>query len=163
VRTDASKIGIGAVLFQVIEGVEEPVAFLSKSFSQTESAWSTIEQELFSVVYACEKWAPMILGHHFVVESDHRNLQWLEKATAPKLVRWRLRLQEFDFDLRHLPGKYMVVADALSRLHAKKATPFAGRVCSRTVDHDVAAAGATIRWCSSAEGTAPSSAEGAGP
>ena len=129
VRTDASKIGIGAVLFQVIEGVEEPVAFLSKSFSQTESAWSTIEQELFSVVYACEKWAPMILGHHFVVESDHRNLQWLEKATAPKLVRWRLRLQEFDFDLRHLPGKYMVVADALSRLHAKKATPFAG-VCA---------------------------------
>jgi hypothetical protein len=97
------------------------VAFLSKSFSQTESAWSTIEQELLSVVYACEKWAPMILGHH------------LEKATAPKLVRcqcqWRLRLQELDFDLRHLPGKYTVVADALSRLHAKKATPFAG-VCA---------------------------------
>ncbi len=56
VRTDASKIGIGAVLFQVIGGVEEPVAFLSKSFRQTESAWSTIEQELaselLSVVYA---------------------------------------------------------------------------------------------------------------
>jgi hypothetical protein len=83
----------------------------------------------------CEKWAPMILGHHFVVESDHKNLQWLEKATAPKLVRWRLRLQEFDFDLSdHFAAfarqiQYMVVADALSRLHAKKATPFAG-VCA---------------------------------
>ena len=129
VRTDASKIGLGAVLFQVINGVEEPVAFLSKAFSATEQAWSTIEQELFAIVYACEKWAPMLLGHQFVVESDHRNLQWLEKATAPKLVRWRLRLQEFDFDLKHLPGKYMVVADALSRLHRNQAAPFVG-VCA---------------------------------
>jgi hypothetical protein len=103
----------------------------------------------------------MILGHHFVVESDHRNLQWLEKATAPKLVRWRLRLQEFDFDLRHLPSKYMVVADALNRLHAKKATPFAG-VCavglSMLQPREQPFVGAAAQ-----KGTAPSSAEGAGP
>ena len=48
-RTDASKEGCGAVLFQVVDGQEKPVAFLSKTFSQAESNWSTIEQETFAV------------------------------------------------------------------------------------------------------------------
>ena len=93
IRTDASTIGIGAVLFQVIDGVEKPVAYLSKAFNETERKWSTIEQETFAVVYAAIQWEHMLLGHPWVLETDHKNILWLEKATAPKLVRLRLRLQ----------------------------------------------------------------------
>jgi hypothetical protein len=60
-------------------------------------------------------------GHPFIIETDHRNLLYLEKATAPKLIRWRLRLQEFSFKVRHIAGVSNVDPDALSRCHRLEA------------------------------------------
>jgi hypothetical protein len=50
------------------------------------------------------------------VETDHRNLVYIDESVAPKVIRWRLRLQEFDFDIIHIKGTDNVVADTLSRL-----------------------------------------------
>src|SRR5690606_6864596 len=83
--------------------------------SAVEARWATIEQEAYAVYFCILKLSHFLLGHHFIVETDHRNLLYLEKATSPKLVRWRLRLQEFDFELRHVAGRDNQVADALSR------------------------------------------------
>jgi len=61
VRTDASKLGCGAQLFQVVNGRERTVSYLSKAFTPTESRWSVLEQELFGCFYAVKRWAPMLL------------------------------------------------------------------------------------------------------
>lgn len=115
-RTDASIAGVGGVLFQYDSSDNiQPVLFMSKAFTETEKKWSTIEIELFAIYYCIMHCESYLLGHHFVVECDHRNLQYLQKATAPKLVRMRLNLQKFDFSIRHIPGIENCIADGLSR------------------------------------------------
>jgi hypothetical protein len=114
-RTDASTLGVGGTLLQKIDGRELSVCFLSRAFNDTESRWSTIEQEAFAIFFCITSLSHYLLGHHFIVETDHRNLMYLSKSTVPKLIRWRLRLQEFTFSVVHISGKSNVVADALSR------------------------------------------------
>jgi hypothetical protein len=120
VRTDASKLGCGAQLFQVVNGRERTVSYLSKAFTPTESRWSVLEQELFGCFYAVKRWAPMLLGTKFTILTDHKNILQLHKSVVPKIVRWRLQMQPFEYTVRHVPGPENVVADCLSRLHGKQ-------------------------------------------
>ena len=116
-RTDASVKGIGGALFQVGEDkVEHLVALASKAFTPAESKWTTIEQECFAIFYCIRKWEHMLRGHKFVVETDHKNLSFIQNSETPKIVRWRLALQDYQFMIRHIAGSSNVVADALSRI-----------------------------------------------
>ena len=99
----------------MIDGEKKIIAFASHKFSETERNWSTLEQECFGIFFAICHWESILMGHQFTVETDHRNLEYLEKSTVPKLIRWRLRLQEFDFDVRHIAGKENCTADAFAR------------------------------------------------
>ena len=56
IRCDASKLGCGAQLFQVLGGSERTVAYLSKTFTSAEQKWSVLEQELFAAFWAMKKW-----------------------------------------------------------------------------------------------------------
>jgi hypothetical protein len=116
--TDASTVGVGAVLMQLQDNMEKPILFLSKKFSDAASRWSTIEQECFALFYACIQCQSYLLGRSFFIRTDHKNLVHLSTSSVPKLVRWRLRLLEFDFIVQHLPGVENVVADCLSRSFA---------------------------------------------
>ena len=49
----------------------------------------------------------------FSLETDHRNLVYIDIATSPKVIRWKLRLQEFDFQVIHVPGRTNIIADPL--------------------------------------------------
>jgi hypothetical protein len=115
VRPDSSIVGIGAVLLQKVGDVERPIIFLSEKYSDAATRWSTIEQEAYAIFAAITKMESYLLGHHFIVETDHRNLVFMAEATAPKVIRWRLRLQEFDFEIHHIPGVRNEIADTLSR------------------------------------------------
>jgi hypothetical protein len=115
--TDASIQGIGSVLMQKNnDGVDCPILFLSQKFSLSAQKWSTIEQECYAVFYSIISLQSYLLGRHFFVATDHRNLMFLAKSIVPKLIRWRLRLLEFQFTIMHVPGVTNVIADQLSRL-----------------------------------------------
>lgn len=100
------------------DGVEilQLLGFVSKNFSEPATRWSTIEQECYGIYHAVNSFAYYLYGKHFILETDHRNLVWIESSIVPKIVRWRVYLQSFSFQLRHIAGKLNNVADQLSRL-----------------------------------------------
>lgn len=117
--TDASNIAIGAALCQEDdEGQLRPVNMWSRKLSTTEQKYSATEREALAIMYFTEKFRYYLLGRRFLLVTDHRPLIYIINGASnnSKLARWSLRLQEFCFDVAHLPGKSMVVADALSRL-----------------------------------------------
>ena len=131
-RTDASELGVGAVLLQLKtleDGTIEsqPIQFLSKKFSGPATKWSTIEQEAFAVYYAVHSLAYFLLGKYFILETDHRNLMWMETSIVPKIIRWLIFLQGFNFEIHHIPGKVNKVADLLSRLFRVNSTTLDGQ------------------------------------
>ena len=115
IRTDACDIGMGAVLLQKHSGVLKPIAYISRAFPKGEMSRSIKDKEAQAIVFACNAWRSYVWGRKFVVETDHKNLTWLLNAKAPRLQRWALTLQEFDLELKHIPGERNVEADVLSR------------------------------------------------
>ena len=75
-----------------------------------------MELELYSFVYCVKQWAPYLLGRRFTVRTDHKNLVFLSNSTIPKLVRWRVLLSEFQYQVEHIPGRCNFVADGLTRV-----------------------------------------------
>lgn len=115
-RTDASEEGIGAHLAQVLDnGEEQTIGFFSQSFNPTQKRWSTIEQEAYGIYAAIKHWDHFVWGRQFTVDTDHRNLVYIHRCAAAKIVRWRLQLAEYDFVIQHIAGKDNLVADFLSR------------------------------------------------
>ena len=74
VRSDASDLGIGCVVLNLLPDGERPLIFLSHAFSGPAVRWHTFEKEAYAPVYAVLKLDYMLLGHHFFLETDHRNL-----------------------------------------------------------------------------------------
>ncbi|GBG86018.1 hypothetical protein CBR_g40832 [Chara braunii] len=117
VITDASQYGIGAVLQQDDGHGYRPVEFMSARMPSEKVATSTYERELYALRQALEHWKHYLLGRHFKVYSDHETLRWLKTQAkmTPKLTRWAAEIDQYDFELKPVKGKYNVVADALSR------------------------------------------------
>ena len=116
--TDASKFVIGAVLSQGQIGKDKPIAFASRTLSKSEERYSTIEKELLAIDWACKYFRPYLFGRKFTLYTDHKPLTYALNLKDPhsKLIRWKLRLEEYDYEIRHRPGKQNVVADGLSRI-----------------------------------------------
>ena len=116
-QTDASMRGIGAYLFQVIDGKEVPIEFLSKAFTREQTRWSTPEQEAYAIFYALRKWNHLLQDVKFTLQTDHRNLVYMNRTdSSAKVRRWKMLIQEYDFVIEHIPGVRNIVADAFSRL-----------------------------------------------
>ena len=119
VRTDASDRGLGAVLLQENLGRLQPVAYISRKLSETEMRYSVGERECLAIVWAIKKFFVYLYGRHFIVETDHQPLCYLQqkKSENSRLTRWALQLQQFSFTVRAIPGKENHGADFLSRSH----------------------------------------------
>uniref|UniRef100_A0A388MA01 Reverse transcriptase domain-containing protein n=1 Tax=Chara braunii TaxID=69332 RepID=A0A388MA01_CHABU len=117
VTTDASQYDIGTVLQQDDGNGYRPVEFMSARMPSEKVAASIYERELYALRQALDHWKHYLLGRHFKVYSDHETLQWLKTQAkmTPKLTRWAAEIDQYDFELKHVKGKYNVVADALSR------------------------------------------------
>ena len=114
-RTDASKDSIAAVL-ETSDG--RPIYFCSRTLTDHERRLDIVEKEALSIYWGICRLRSHLLGRSFVVLSDHKPLQFIfnNDKQSPKVLRWKLQLQEYDFVVRHCPGKSNVVADCLSRV-----------------------------------------------
>ncbi len=116
-QTDASDEGIGAVLLQVYPEGDRPVAYLSKKFTQAQRKWSPIEQECYAFICALDKWHNHLSGTKFTWETDHKALTELNKKAQinKRCERWRLKILEYDFIVKYIPGPTNSMPDYLSR------------------------------------------------
>ena len=118
-ETDASDYGIGAYLYQKdTDGKQYPIAFISKNLAGAQLNWSVPEKEAFGIFYALQRLEHLLRDVHFVLKTDHKNLTYINFGNSAKIMRWKLMIQEYDFDIEHVAGEDNVVADALSRLMA---------------------------------------------
>ncbi|CAK9834654.1 Retrovirus-related Pol polyprotein from transposon 17.6 [Anthophora retusa] len=117
ITTDASDFAVGAVLSQGEIGRDLPIAYASRSLNKAERNYSATEKECLAMVYAVQYFRPYVFGRKFTLVTDHRPLVWLHSVKDPtsRLVKWKLKLLEYEYDVKHKPGKINMNADALSR------------------------------------------------
>ncbi|KAJ0172603.1 hypothetical protein K1T71_011742 [Dendrolimus kikuchii] len=113
---DASRDAVGAVLLQG----GRPVEFSSRTLTDAQRRYAQVEKEMLAIVFACERFHQYIFGkQRVVVESDHKPLESIFKkplmSVPARLQRMMLRLQNYDLIVTYKPGKYMYIADTLSR------------------------------------------------
>lgn len=115
--TDASNIAIGSVLSQGDIGNDLPISYYSRTLNKAEQNYSTTEKELLAIVDSVKHFRPYLFGQKFKIITDHKPLTWLMNCKDPssRLVRWRLKLLEYDYDIQYKPGKINSNADFLSR------------------------------------------------
>ena len=115
IQTDASKDGLRSCLLQD----KQPVAFASRALTSAEKNYSQIEKELLAICFACEKFHQYIYGKEVEIHSDHRPLESILKKpiskASPRLQRMMLRLQRYNYNVVYVRGKYLFLADTLSR------------------------------------------------
>ena len=125
IATDASKVGLGAVLQQYHDNEWLPVAYASRAVSDCELRYAPIELETLAVTFACERFHQYIYGQRIEVEADHKPLVTIFKkplSESPlRIQRLRLRLQRYDLVVSYTPGKWMHAADAFSRSPVERA------------------------------------------
>ena len=123
-HTDASNLGIGAILFQIVETQFRPIHFVSKSLTFAESRWMIQELESYAIVYSVTKLDHYLRGSHFIIHTDHKNLVYIKRSSSAKITRWHLLLMEYDFDLSVVTGKDNLIADVLSRAYPDNPSTF---------------------------------------
>lgn len=120
VSSDASKDGIGAVLLQAEGEYWKPVAYASRSMTESECRYAQIEKECLGLVFGLERFHSYVyVLPTFTVETDHRPLVSIIKKNlnemSPRIQRLMMRMQRYDFELVYTPRKHLILADALSR------------------------------------------------
>ena len=124
-QTDASGLGIGAVLSVVRQDVELPVAYYSRKLKDREQRYSATELEGLAVVAAVQHFDVYLVARPFVIETDHRALVFFNttRHSNGRLARWALALQPYSFSLRYRAGPQNLNADALSRCFVEESLP----------------------------------------
>jgi hypothetical protein len=116
--TDASGIGIGAILSQLDEkGDEHPIAFASRSLKGVELRYPNTDRELLATIYGVRQFHPFLYGRKFTIQTDHIALKLLHEHQrgSKRALTWDLELQEYQYNIVYRAGKNIPHVDALSR------------------------------------------------
>ena len=118
IDTDACEHQVGFTLFQYQDDERKPIGFWSRTLSSHEKNYHMTEKECLAIVYAVRTCRHYLMGEKFTVLTDHNSLRWLMEITDPsgRLMRWRLRLAEYNFDVKYKKGTRNWCADFASRM-----------------------------------------------
>ena len=116
---DASNFGLGAALWQEVDGERHYLAFASKSLVGSQRNYGATKRELLAVLFAFRRFRHYLRGRRFTLQSDHKSLTWLLRTHNGKAVieDWVAEVIEFSFDFVHIPGRENIIPDCLSRLY----------------------------------------------
>lgn len=107
---DTSSIGFGAILMQKKSDVKWHLIFYySKRTSETESKYHSFELETLATVYALQRFRIYLQGITFKIITDCNSLALTlsKKDLNPRIARWAMDLQSYDYILEHRPGSRM--------------------------------------------------------
>lgn len=119
--TDASRLGLGAVLKQSdpadSTGSQFVIGYFSKSLTPYQANYSVTELELLAIISAIDYWHFYLIGKPFTVITDHMPLKAVGKIGKPntRLFNWSIRLRQYDFKVEYRSGDKNQEADYLSR------------------------------------------------
>ena len=101
--TDASTTSIAAILSQVQDGVERPIAYVSTQLHKAEQVYAESEIEILALVWATKYFRCYTYGKQFLVRTDYSELTYLRNFADhnSRLLRWSPKLSEFDFVVEH--------------------------------------------------------------
>ena len=116
IDTDLSETALGAVLSQISDGEERPIASESRVSSKTEVNYATTKREALGIVQAMQCFCPYIYGSQCIVRTDHASLQWLFRQNADGMTFQMIQnVQEYNYQIVHRLGEKHCNADGLSR------------------------------------------------
>ena len=108
--TDASQVGLGGYLYQIVESdkrpavsaakdndaanysvaaecsEERPIAFISTTFKGSQIRWHTVEKESYAIYYCLQQLKHLIGHRYFILRTDHRNLTYIKEGGSPKVL-----------------------------------------------------------------------------
>ena len=115
IETDASNVGIGAVLMQA----DHPIAYFSRKLGPRMLVASTYIKELHAIAEAVHKWRQYLLGHFFIIRTDQKSIRELlqQVIQTPEQQFYVRKLLGYHFRVEYKPGRTNSAADALSRVH----------------------------------------------
>lgn len=116
--TDASPVGLGAVLLQIQNGEKRIISYASRSLTDVEKRYSQTEKEALGIIWVCERFPMYLYGIDFELLTDHKPLEYIYSAKSKpsaRISRWVLCLQPYLFKVVYIKGKDNI-ADPLSRL-----------------------------------------------
>ena len=114
--TDASDVAISGVL---VNENGKPIQFCSRKLTQAETRYDIVEREALAVYWSINRCRVFLIGRPFTVFSDHKGLQYIfsNPNATPKVIRWRLNLSDFNFEVRYYRGSENLAADCFSRIN----------------------------------------------
>lgn len=116
-HTDASSRGFGAIVFQNHDGKKKVVSYFSKAATDVESRYHSYELETLAVVNALKHFRHYFVGVPFTLVTDCNALKNSQhkRNLVPRVSRWWIYLQDFEFSILHKSGDQMAYVDYLSR------------------------------------------------
>lgn len=117
-HTDACKIGVAGILMQRDKnGLLRPVAYFSRQTTLDEQHMTAYELETLAVIASLERFRVYLIGIEFKIYTDCNSLRatFEKRDLIPRVARWWIAMQEFNFSIEYRPGKSMSHVDALSR------------------------------------------------
>jgi hypothetical protein len=121
-------------------GKDLPIAYASKTLNNAEKNYPTIEKELLAIVWGCKHFRQYLYGRKFTIVTDHRPLTWIFSVKDPssRLLRWRLKFEEYDYEVTYKKGSENKNADALSRIHVTESNSVNDQIESELSEEDKA-------------------------